>query len=178
VNDMDVGTEEEIKKQMDLERQRQALADYLQLDPKEILTCSSRINNLSTFQVRKVIYLVGTEEEVNEGIRGYFENNLGDLDSAFIGREASLSESDSSMVDRLCQVMDEDFETDILNEALLSIVGKCGNLDRLIDAAVAEVDRGEFLSEEGKEVPFGNYLIYMFQEGQCSDFDHNASGLE
>lgn len=164
--------EMDIKREMEMERQRQALADYLQIDPKEVSACSMRINDLNTFQVRKLIYLVGTEEEVNAGIRGYFENDLGDLDSAFIGRAAKLSEQDATMVNRLCEVMDEDFETDILNEALLSIVEKCGQLDELIDAAVAEVDRGEFLSIDGKEIPFGDYFIYKFKEGQCSDFDH------
>jgi hypothetical protein len=164
--------EMDIKREMEMERQRQALADYLQIDPKEIAVCSMRVNDLNTFQVRKMIYLVGTEEEVNSGVRGYFENNLGDLDSSFIGRAAKLSEQDATVVNRLCEIMDEDFETDILNETLLSIVEKCGQLDELIDAAMAEVDRGDFLSIEGKEISFGSYFIYKFKEGQCSDFDH------
>jgi 2C-methyl-D-erythritol 2,4-cyclodiphosphate synthase len=169
------GTDEqemEIKRYMETERQRQALADYLQIDPKEISVCSTRIDNLPTFQARKMLYLLGTEEEVNAGIRGYFRNNLGNLDSAFIGSIAKLSDGDAAVVDRLCEIMDEDIETEILNEALLSIVGKCGDLDALIDAAAAEVDRGEFLAIDGKENPFGEYLIYKFKEGQCSDFDY------
>ncbi len=169
------GTDEqemEIKRYMETERQRQALADYLQIDPKEISVCATRINDLSTFQARKFIYLIGTEEDVVAGISGYFRNNLGDLDSAFIGKTAKLSAGDTAMVDRLCEILDEDIETEILNEALLSIVSKCGDLDALINAAVAEVDRGEFLAMDGKEISFGDYLIYKFKEGQCSDFDH------
>lgn len=162
----------EVKRYMYTEKQRQALADYLQVDPKEITVCSTRINDLSTFQAHKMLYLMGTEEEVLAGIRGYFENNLGDLDSAFIGKTAKLSAEDASMVDRLCEILDEDIQTDVLNEALLSIVNKCGDLDALIDAALAEVDRGEFLAMDGKEIRFGDYLIYRFKEGQCSDFDY------
>lgn len=164
--------EMEIKRYMETEEKRQALADYLQIDPKEISTCATRINDLSTFQAHKILYLVGTEEEVIAGICGYFENNLGDLDSAFIGKTAKLSAEDATLVDRLCEILNEDIETDILNEALLSIVGKCGDIDALIDAAVAEVDRGEFLAMDGKEIQFGEYLIYKFKEGQCSDYDY------
>lgn len=169
------GTDEqemEIKRYMETEKQRQALADYLQIDPKEITVCSTRINDLSTFQAQKILYLMGTEDEVIAGICGYFSNNLGDLDSAFIGQTAKLSAEDATVVDRLCEILDEDIETEVLNDALLSIVGKCGDLDALIDAAVAEVDRGEFLAMDGKEIPFGDYLIYKFKEGQCSDFDY------
>jgi hypothetical protein len=164
-------TEEDIKREMDVESKTQALADYLKRDPKEVSLCTTRVNDLSTFQVGKEIYLVGTEEDVDAGIRGYFQNNLGEIDSAFIGREASLSEEDARVVDRICEVMDEEFETDLLNEALLKVVDRCGNLDALVRAATAEVDRGEFLSLDSKEISFGKYLIYRFKEGQCSDFD-------
>jgi hypothetical protein len=74
-------------------------------------------------------------------------------------------------VDRLCQIMDEDIETEILDETLLSVVRKCGKLEELIDAAVVGLDRGSLLSEDGKEIPFGKYFIYRFREGQCSDFE-------
>ncbi len=164
--------EAEIKDEMDFERKKQALADHLRIDPNEISICSTRINNLATFQAKKMLWLVGTDEEIDAGIRGYFEHNLSDLDSVFIGNAANLSASDTQMVDRLCTIMDEDVETDILNEALLSVVGKCGNISALIDAAVADVDRSELLSIDNKEIPFGDYFIYKFREGQCSDYDH------
>jgi hypothetical protein len=169
-----VETDEEIEKMelIDLDKRRQALADYLKIDPKEVTACSSRINDVTTFQAKKMLYLVGTDVEVDAGIRGCFEHNLGDLDTVFIGQTAKLSAGDASMVDRLCEILDEDLETDILNEALLGIVKKCGDLESLIDAAVAEVDRGQFLAEDGEEKPFGDYLIYRFREGQCSDFDY------
>ncbi len=167
-----IDQEVEIKRYRDTEKKRQALADYLHADPKEISACATRINDLSTFQADKIIYLIGTEDEVIAAICGYFENNLGDLDSAFIGKTAKLSAEDHAVVDRLCEILDEDAETEILNEALLSIVEKCGDLDALIDSAVAEVDRGEFLAMDGKENPFGDYLIYKFKEGQCSDYDY------
>ena len=165
-------TENEIKTDMDLESKKQAVADYLKIDPTEILACSARLNDLATFQAQKAIYVVGTDEEVDLGIRGYFENNLSELDSAFIGKTAKLSSDDAHMVDRLCQIMDEDIETDILNEAILSVVKKCGDLEELIGAAVAGLDRGQFLSEDGKEISFGNYFIYRFRKGQCSDFEY------
>ncbi len=164
--------EAEIKRYVDTEKKRQALADLLQLDPKEISPCATRINDISTFQAQKSLYLIGTKDEVDAGICGYFTNNLGDLDSAFIGKTAKLSDEDAVVVDRLCEIMGEDMESEILNDALLSIVGKCGDLDALIDAAAAEVDRGEFLAIDGKEMPFGEYLIYRFKEGQCSDYDY------
>jgi len=169
-----VETDEEIEKMelIDLDKRRQALADYLKIDPKEITACSSRINDVTTFQAKNMLYLVGTEEEVDAGIRGCFEHNLGDLDTVFIGQTAKLSAEDAQMVERLCEVLDEDLETDILNEAILGIVKKCGDLESLVDAAVAEVDRGQFLAEDGEENPFGDYLIYRFREGQCSDFDY------
>jgi hypothetical protein len=165
-------TENEIKTDMDLESKKQAVADYLKIDPTEILACSARLNDLATFQAQKAIYVVGTDEEVDLGIRGYFENNLSELDSAFIGKTAKLSSDDAHMVDRLCQIMDEDIETDILNEAILSVVKKCGDLEELIGAAVSGLDRGQFLSEDGKEISFGNYFIYRFRKGQCSDFEY------
>ena len=139
---------------MDVDSKKQALADYLRIDPKKILACSVRLNNLVTFQALRAIYMVGTDEEVNLGNRGYFENNLSELDSTFIGRSAKLSSKDAIMVDRLCQIMDEDIETEILDEALLSVVRKCGKLEELIDAAVVVLDRDSFLSEDEKEIPF------------------------
>jgi hypothetical protein len=163
--------EMEIKRYMNTEKKRQALADYLQTDIKEVSACVTRINNLSTFQAKKILYLIGSEGEVVAGICGYFENNLGDLDPAFIGKTAKLSSDDTAVVDRLCEILDDDIETEILNEALLSIVGKCGDLSALIEAAIAEVDRGEFLAMDGKEIAFGDFLIYRFKEGQCSDYD-------
>jgi len=164
--------EEEIKREMETERKAQALADYLKLDPKAIFPCATRINDISTFQAGKEIYLVGSEDEVDAGFRGYFQNNLGEIAAAFIGREASRSEKDALVVDRLCEIMDEDFETEILNEALLRVVDRCGNLEALVRAAAAEVNRGEFLSVDSTEIPFGRYLMYRFREGQCSDFAH------
>jgi len=156
---------------IELERARQALADFLQINPKDILPCSTRINDLATFQARNMLYLIGTEEEVTAGVRGYFEHNLSDLDSSFIGKSAGLQSGDAQMVARLCEIMNEELETEVLNEALLNIVNKCGDLGSLIDAVVAEVDRGEFLAMDGKENHFGKYQIYKFRDGQCSDFD-------
>ncbi len=166
--------EEEMEKMkiIDLEKRKQALADYLEIDPKEITVCSARINDIATFQAKRTLYLVGKEEEVDAGIRGYFEHNLGDLDSAFIGKTAHLSAGDAELVDRLCEILGEEIETDILNDALLGIVKKCGDVKSLIDSAVAEVNKGEFLALDGKENAFGEYLIYKFREGQCSDFDY------
>ena len=155
---------------MDMERRKQALADYLEIDPREIIACSACINDIATFQARKMLYLVGKDEEVNAGIRGYFEHNLGELDSAFIGRTARLTAGDAQLVDRLCEILDEDISTEILNKALLGVVKKCGDITSLINAAVAEVNRGEFLAMDRQEHPFGDYLIYKFSEGQCSDF--------
>jgi hypothetical protein len=169
---MDDREEMEKMKIIDLERRKQALADYLEIDPKEISICSTRVNDIATLQAHRILYLVGTEDEVEEGIRGYFEHNLGDLDAAFIGQTAHLSAGDAQVVDRLCEILDEEIETDILNEAILGIVRKCGDIKSLIDAAVVEVDRGEFLAMDGKENPFGDYLIYRFKEGQCSDMDY------
>lgn len=157
---------------IDVDKRRQALADFLEIDPKEISACSSRINDVTTLQAKGLMYLVGTEEEVNAGIRGCFEHNLGDLDAVFIGQTANLSAGDVQVVDRLCEILDEEVESEILNEALLSIVKKCGDLESLVNTAVAEVDRGQFLAMDGEENPFGEYLIYRFREGQCSDFDY------
>jgi hypothetical protein len=157
---------------IDVDKRRQALADFLQIDPKEISACSSRINDVTTLQAKGMMYLVGTEEEVNAGIRGCFEHNLGDLDAVFIGQTANLSAGDVQVVDRLCEILDEEAESEILNEALLSIVKKCGDLESLVNTAVADVDRGQFLAMDGEENPFGEYLIYRFREGQCSDFDY------
>jgi hypothetical protein len=169
---VDNDAEAEKMELIDLEKRKQALADYLKIDPKEITICSSRINDITTLQAKKMLYLVGTEEEVNAGIRGCFEHNLSDLDAAFIGQEAGLSAGDAQMVDRLCEILDEDIETDVLNEALLSIVNKCGDMKGLIDAAMTELERGQFLAMDGEEHPFGDYFIYKFREGQCSDFDY------
>lgn len=169
---MDDGEEMEKMMIIDLERRKQALADYLEINPKEISICSTRVNDIATLQTHRMLYLVGTEDEVEAGIRGYFEHNMGDLDAAFIGKTAQLSVGDAQVVDRLCEILDEEIETDILNEAIFGIVKKCGDIKSLIDAAVAEVDRGEFLALDGKENPFGKYLIYRFREGQCSDIDY------
>src|SRR3974390_2229143 len=105
--------EEELEKMknIDLEKRKQALADYLEIDPKEITVCSARINDIATFQTKRMLYLVGKEDEVEAGVRGYFEHNLGDLDSAFIGKIAHLSVGDAQLVDRLCEILDEEIET-------------------------------------------------------------------
>ena len=95
------------------------------------------------------------------------------------------------MVDRLCQIMDEDIETDILNEALLSVVRKCGNLEELINAAVVGIDRGssylrmerryhsESTSSTGSakgSAPISNIEV---RDGVCADqlgIIHRANG--
>jgi hypothetical protein len=174
VIEMSDSEEMEKMKIINLEKRKQALADYLKINPNEITACSKHINTLSTFQARKTIYLVVTEEEVDAGLRGYFEHNLADLNTTFIGQTAKLSPGDAQVVNRLCELLDEDIEMDILNEALLSVVRKCGDLNSLIDAAMADVDRGRFLDMNGEENPFGDYFIYKFREGQCSDLDHQA----
>jgi hypothetical protein len=51
-------------------------------------------------------------------------------------------------------------------------VRRCGDLESILEAAVADVNRSDLLSEDGKEIPFGDFLIYRFKEGQCSDFEH------
>ena len=165
-------TEADIKTGMDVERKRQALADLLHLDKEAITPCAVRVNDLNTFQVERKIYLVGREEEVHRGVRGYFENNLGELDSAFINYRGSLSDVDASMVQRLCEILNEPAETEVLNQALLGIVRRCGDLDSILDAAAADANRSDLLSEDGKEIPFGDFLIYRFKDGQCSDFEH------
>ncbi len=165
-------TEADIKTGMDVERKRQALADLLHLDKEAITPCAVRVNDLNTFQVERKIYLVGREEEVHKGVRGYFENNLGELDSAFINYRGNLSDVDASMVQRLCEILDEPAETEVLNQALLGIVRRCGDLDSILDAAAADANRSDLLSEDGKEIPFGDFLIYRFKDGQCSDFEH------
>jgi len=165
-------TEADIKTGMDVERKRQALADLLHLDKEAITPCAVRVNDLNTFQVERKIYLVGREEEVHRGVRGYFENNLGELDSDFINYRGSLSDVDDSMVQRLCEILDEPAETEVLNQALLGIVRRCGDLDSILDAAAADANRSDLLSEDGKEIPFGDFLIYRFKDGQCSDFEH------
>lgn len=159
-------------KSIDMEQRKQALADYLEIDPKEIIACSARINDIATFQAKKMLYLVGIDEEVDAGIRGYFEHNLGDLDSTFIGKTARLTAEHAQVVDKLCEILDKDILTEILNETLLGIVKKCGDIENLISAAATEEDRGEFLAMDGQEHTFGDYFIYKFREGQCSDFDY------
>jgi ketosteroid isomerase-like protein len=100
-------------------------------------------------------------------VRGYFENNLSDVHKAI---SQAISEG-ARMMDRLCQIMDEDIETKILDESALVRRKKYGKLEELIDAAIAGIDRCGFLSEDGKEISFGLYFIFRFREGQCSDFE-------
>jgi len=154
---------------LDLEKRKHALADFLEIDTFELTIGMVRINNMATFQAGKMIYLVGTKEEVQAGIRGYFEHNLADLDSKFIGQIGRLTAEDRLMVIRLCELL-IDIDLEVLNQILLAIVDKCGDVKGLIDAAAFEVDRGEFLAFDGMEHPFGDYLIYKFREGKCSDF--------
>jgi hypothetical protein len=156
---------------LDLEKRKHALANFLEIDPRELTICMVRINNIATFQVRNMIYLVGTKEEVQAGIRGYFEHNLADLDSKFIGQIGRLSDEDKLMVIRLCELL-IDIDLEVLNQTLLTIVDNCGDARGLIDAAASEVDRGELLALDGVEHPFGEYLIYKFREGKCSDFGY------
>jgi hypothetical protein len=49
-------------------------------------------------------------EVVNRGVRRYLENNLGELDSAFINYGGNLSDVDANMVQRLCEILDEPAE--------------------------------------------------------------------
>jgi|WetSurSiteA1Bulk_404760.scaffolds.fasta_scaffold08341_5 hypothetical protein len=169
---MDLYTDAENMTITDLGKRRKALADFLEIDPSEPAICTTRINNIATIQAKKMLYLVGTEEEVRAGICGYFEHNLSDLDKEFFSRIGRLSDEDTFLIVRLCELLEGMVETEILNEALLSIVGRCGDLKSVIEAAAAEVDRGEFLALDGKEHPFGDFLIYKFREGQCSDFEY------
>jgi hypothetical protein len=154
------------------EMHRQALAEFLEFDPKEISFCSARVNDITTLQARGMLYLVGTEDEIESGIRGFFEHNLGVLNPDFISSLARLSLHDASLVQRLYELLNEDIATDLLNEALLVIARRCGDLKSLVDAAAAEVNRGELLAGDGRECVHGDFLIYLFREGRCSDLDY------
>ena len=63
-------TEVDIKVEMDMERKRQALADFLHMDREAIMPCTVRVNDLNTFQVERKIYLMGRRRRSTEASAG------------------------------------------------------------------------------------------------------------
>jgi enamine deaminase RidA (YjgF/YER057c/UK114 family) len=89
-----------------------------------------------------------TDEEANKAVKSYIEESLWAFNKSFLSGQTGLPEEVFSTLQQGCESS---------NDAILSIVEKCGDMDTLVSDAVSSDGRGHFLSPyDGHEKKWGD----------------------
>jgi enamine deaminase RidA (YjgF/YER057c/UK114 family) len=89
-----------------------------------------------------------TDEEANKAVKSYIEESLWAFNKSFLSGQTGLPEEVFSTLQQGCESS---------NDAILSIVEKCGDMDTLVSDAVSSDGRGHFLSPyDGHEKEWGD----------------------
>ena len=134
----------------------EALAAHLGIELEEGETLEDYIEESSYtangFEAEGNEYLVLTDSEADDAAREYIENSLWAFNAEFLASNTGLPEEVFTALQDLCEDA---------NETVLTIVSKCGDLDRLTRDAIASDGRGHFLAQyDGHENEEGDYFIY------------------
>jgi hypothetical protein len=89
-----------------------------------------------------------TDEEADKAVKSYIEESLWAFNKSFLSDQTGLPEE-------VFSTLQQDGESS--NDAILSIVKKCGDMDTLVSDAVSSDGRGHFLSPyDGHEKEWGD----------------------
>jgi hypothetical protein len=98
---------------------------------------------LSTVEIDGEEWALGNDTEVDKAVKSYIEETLWAFNKTFLADQTGLPEE-------VFAVLQVDCENS--NDAILSIIEKCGDMDSLVSDAVSSDGRGHFLSPyDGEE---------------------------
>ena len=98
---------------------------------------------LSTVEIDGEEWALGTDEEANKAVKSYIKESLWAFNKTFLADQTGLPEEVFAALQVDCENS---------NDAILSIIEKCGDMDSLVSDAVSSDGRGHFLSPyDGEE---------------------------
>jgi enamine deaminase RidA (YjgF/YER057c/UK114 family) len=105
-------------------------------------------NGLQVIEIDGEEWTLFTDEEANKAVKSYIEESLWAFNKSFLSGQTGLPEEVFSTLQQGCESS---------NDAILSIVEKCGDMDTLVSDAVSSDGRGHFLSPyDGHEKEWGD----------------------
>jgi hypothetical protein len=138
-----------------------ALAAFLGCDIEDITPQSWDNYGMPLFETPEGEYAVGTDSQADAACREYIEQSLWAFNPDFIiencGLPRELGELLKSYAIEKCEGA---------NDALLALVNKCGDFDRLVRMAISLDGRGHFLSSydgEENEQTVDGVAFYIFK---------------
>jgi hypothetical protein len=105
-------------------------------------------NGLQVIEIDGEEWALFTDEEADKAVKSYIEESLWAFNKSFLADQTGLPEEVFSTLQQGCESS---------NDAILSIVEKCGDMDTLVSDAVSSDGRGHFLSPyDGHEKEWGD----------------------
>ena len=105
-------------------------------------------NGLQVTEIDGKEWTLFTDEEADKAVKSYIEESLWAFNKSFLADQTGLPEEVFSTLQQDCESS---------NDAILSIVEKCGDMDTLVSDAVSSDGRGNFLSPyDGHEKKWGD----------------------
>ena len=105
-------------------------------------------NGLQVIEIDGKEWALFTDEEADKAVKSYIEESLWAFNKSFLSDQTGLPEE-------VFSTLQQDGESS--NDAILSIVEKCGDMDTLVSDAVSSDGRGNFLSPyDGHEKEWGD----------------------
>jgi hypothetical protein len=105
-------------------------------------------NGLQVIEIDGEEWALFTDEEADKAVKSYIEESLWAFNKSFLSDQTGLPEEVFSTLQQGCESS---------NDAILSIVEKCGDMDTLVSDAVSSDGRGHFLSPyDGHEKEWGD----------------------
>jgi hypothetical protein len=105
-------------------------------------------NGLQVIEIDGKEWALFTDEEADKAVKSYIEESLWAFNKSFLSDQTGLPEEVFSTLQQDCESS---------NDAILSIVEKCGDMDTLVSDAVSSDGRGNFLSPyDGHEKKWGD----------------------
>jgi hypothetical protein len=105
-------------------------------------------NGLQVIEIDGEEWTLCTDEEADKAVKSYIEETLWAFNKSFLSDQTGLPEEVFSTLQQGCESS---------NDAILSIVEKCGDMDTLVSDAVSSDGRGHFLSPyDGHEKEWGD----------------------
>jgi hypothetical protein len=105
-------------------------------------------NGLQVIEIDGKEWALFTDEEADKAVKSYIEETLWAFNKSFLSDQTGLPEEVFSTLQQGCESS---------NDAILSIVEKCGDMDTLVSDAVSSDGRGHFLSPyDGHEKEWGD----------------------
>lgn len=151
----------EVSEVSEVSSARKVLASYLGVDANELKEGWHDYYGLTIFAHGKREYAVGTDSEAQDAATKNIKGSIWAFNASFIlahcGLPSELEEAIHSFQEKKCESA---------NDALLTLVEKCGDLDEFVSEAICADGRGHFLSSydgEENEVTVDDKTLFVYQ---------------